>query len=131
MRVRPRVLDVVDDERDVGRDEVGLDRAEVDARDVRLGVVVGEVDGPRARAAADVEDVVELLGEGRELQAAVEGQGEEVVLQVEAVFFAFVVGEEVGAVLVGVVGAPVFFAVAQDAGFERGGVALAALGGSE
>ena len=127
MGIGPCVLNVVNDKGDVWRDKVGLDGAEVDSGDVGFRVVVSKVDGPGAGSTPDVEDMVELLGKGRELRFPVKGQGEEVVLEVETILFALVIGEKIGAILVGVVCPAVFRAVAQDTGLEGGSVALTTL----
>jgi len=64
-------------------------------------MLVGEIDGPDPGACADVEDAVQSLrfrDRGR-VEAAFKGQAEEVVLEIEAVIFALIVGEDVCAIL--------------------------------
>ena len=41
-----------------------------------------ELDGPDAGAGADVEDVFDVLGEGRDVEGPVEGHAPDVVLEV-------------------------------------------------
>lgn len=115
----PVVLEVVDLELDVGGHEAGLDGAQVDADDGGRGVVVSEVDGPAARARADVEDAAEgLLVEGRKVQPVVKGEEAEGVLEVEALLLGLVVGRDVGAVLVRVVRPAVLHAELVDGAAE-------------
>jgi hypothetical protein len=106
----PFFFRIADLEAHVRRDiERGLDEAEVCADDLGAGVQVGEVDCPDACAGTYVEDMLGMVAYGREMQLAVEGETEEVVLQVEAVPFESVVWEDVLAIFEAVVVAAVFF----------------------
>lgn len=106
----PFFFRVADLEAHVRRDvERGLDEAEIGADDLCAGVQVREVDGPDARAGTYVEDMLGMVTYGREMQLAVEGETEEVVLQIEAVLFQSVVREDVFAIFEAVVEAAVFF----------------------
>ena len=83
----PVCLGVVDDEVAVWRDEGWLDGREVGANDLGSWVLFGELDGPDARARADVEDVGRRGGERGDVEGAGEGHAPDVVLEVEAVGF--------------------------------------------
>lgn len=78
---RPLVLGVVDFEMAVGRDVFRLDGAQIRAEDLRCRVPVGELDGPDARACADVEDAVRI-GDGGEAELVVEDAQGDGVLEI-------------------------------------------------
>jgi len=64
----------------VGWDEGRLDRGEVIANYGGGGILVSHVDGPDTGAGADVENPVWGLGDGSEMQCAVEGEEEEMMV---------------------------------------------------
>lgn len=101
---RPLVVEVVDLELAVRRHPVRLDGRQVGADHAARGEVVGEVDGPDARAGAEVEDFFHIGRDRREVELAVERFGEEVVREVEVFVGLFVVGAPVAAVAEGMVG---------------------------
>ncbi|KAH4052996.1 hypothetical protein HBH98_080220 [Parastagonospora nodorum] len=68
---------------------------------------VGKVNGPDARASADVQHAGGGAGYGRIVQLAAEEEQEDVVQQVEAVLLLLVVGEQVRAAAVGGVAAAI------------------------
>lgn len=106
--VRPRRLDVVDEEAAVGRVRAGLDRGQVDPDDLAVRMLVGEVDGPRPGARAEVEHMPRLAGQRRAVQPAAEDHPEDVVRQVEPFLLLLIVGHHVRAFAEGVVPAAIF-----------------------
>ncbi len=112
---RPLLLGVAHRERHVRRHVRALHGAQVGADDARGRIRSGEVDGPEASPGAQVQRGVQAAGvERRAVQGAIEGEAEEVVLQVEAVLLAVVVGEHVLAVAEAVVEPAVLFDGATD-----------------
>lgn len=84
-------------------------------------MLVREINRPDSGPGSDVEHVVEGgAGEGREVEFPGEGEGEDVVLHIQAIVFAFVVREKVFSCFVGVVATAILLAVLQYAGGKRG-----------
>src|SRR5579875_2476567 len=75
----------------------GLDLFEVEADDLGVGELVGEFEGPLAGATADVEDAARLLDGGQVV--ATEDSAQDIMLEVEAVDLAEILGEQVGLLL--------------------------------
>ena len=93
--VEPGGRDVVDFEIDVrrhpGRLQVGL----VDAGDLVERVSVAHIDGPDAGAGAHVNDALgDVCRQGCYVKGPVEDQRPDVVLEIEAVLFGFVDGQD-------------------------------------
>lgn len=65
--VRPRVAEVVDFKRHIGRYKGRLNWGEVVANNRGGGIAVAHIDGPDAGAGADVEDAAGEFGEGSEV----------------------------------------------------------------
>lgn len=81
-----------------------IQRTDIAANNLSIGKQFRELDRPDAGACADVEDVFELgWGEGCGVEMAREGEGEDVVLEVETMGLARVGREDVKAVLEAVV----------------------------
>lgn len=113
----PRQLGVVDLELAVGRDPVGLDGRQVGPEHLGARVLVGEVDRPDARPRADVEHLLDVLAQRRQVQLPVEQQRQHVVVDVYGVVLAVVVGPPIArGVLLAMVCPPVDSAVIHDAG---------------
>jgi hypothetical protein len=83
-------------------------------------VLVRELNGPLAGARANIDDVADGGGKGRDVERAVEGQPPHVVLDVEAGDLDVIVREVVGAFVEGMVAAAVLVAVGLDGGVEGG-----------
>ena len=64
----------------VGWDEGRLDRREVVANYGGGGILVSHLNGPDTGAGADVENPVWRSGNGSEMQSAVEGEEEEMMV---------------------------------------------------
>ncbi len=79
---------------------------------------------PYSRPGAQVEHALRIVADGRAVQLSVAAQRQAVVEEVEPVVLVLVVGEEVGAILEGVVAAAVLVLVARDAGLQRRGDGL-------
>ena len=86
----------------------GMDEAEIGPDDLGAGIQICEVDRPDACACAYVEDVLGIGVDGGEVQLAVEGEAEEMVLQVETVLFETIVWEDIFAVFKAVVESAIF-----------------------
>lgn len=85
-----------------------LDRTQIHALDLRARELVADADGPDARSAAGVEHAPgEVGGQRREEEPVAQERRGHGVGHVEAVLLALVVGQDVRAVLVGVVAAAV------------------------
>ncbi|RBQ99468.1 hypothetical protein VDGD_20079 [Verticillium dahliae] len=115
----PRKGGIIDLEADVGRHPGGLDGGEVGADDLGGGELVAGVYGPDARAGAQVEDAPGVLEMG-DAQLAVEGEGEDVVGEVEAVLLLVVIGKEVLAGAVAVVAAAILILEIEHGGGDTG-----------
>jgi hypothetical protein len=78
-----------------------LDGGQVDPEDLALGMGICKIDGPDPGPGTDVEDAVQGLrfGDWSGIEEALQGQAEEVVLEIEAVIFGLIVGERICAVL--------------------------------
>jgi len=60
-RKSPRFFYVIDLEHNIRGHETGLNGTEIHAKDLRFRVLVGEIDGPDPRPAADVKNLMEYL----------------------------------------------------------------------
>jgi hypothetical protein len=129
-RIHPLGLGIVDVELCIRRHPRGLDGREVGAQDIAARVFVGEVNGPDSGAGANVEDALELRGDGRVVQLAAQDQQEDVVQQVQAVLLLLVVGEQVRAPAVAGVAPPIAVFVVQDRGCEGRGCARVGVEGA-
>ena len=76
--IRPFAAGIVDFKDEVRRRGGVEDGTEVCGCDLRVGEVVGNVDGPQARAGADVEDA-RWVADGREEELVVQREQPEVV----------------------------------------------------
>ena len=96
----PRLLRIIHLEFHVRWYPLWLDRAQVRADYFCVRVFVCAVDGPDSGPRADVEDCGWFFcggGEGGLVEFVGHGEAEGVVLQVHALLFCFVVGEDVAA----------------------------------
>src|ERR1700733_3083455 len=80
----------------VGWDEGRLDRREVIANYGSGGILVSHLNGPDTGAGADVKNPAWRSGDGSEMQCAVEGEEEEMMVQVHVISHWLVVGGPVG-----------------------------------
>jgi hypothetical protein len=76
----------------VGWDEGRLDRREVIANYGGGGILVSHLNGPDTGAGADVKNPAWRSGDGSEMQCAVEGEEEEMMVQVHVISHWLVVG---------------------------------------
>jgi hypothetical protein len=107
--VDPVVLGVLLHPLHVGMPAPGLDLAEVGPDDVDVRVLLGKFEGPDAGAGADVQDIFQLaVGKGREVEGLVQPVEPGKVREVQAVLLDGVVGQQILAILVAVVGAAQF-----------------------
>jgi len=83
--VDPFMLDVVDDKSTIERYKGRLDRGEIDADDLCVWVFLCELYCPCPCSTTQVEDVLDIVGEGADIEGTVEGYAPCMVLDVESI----------------------------------------------